>query len=59
MHTLADFNKLNIYLDCARSPVLEADAVEPLVEVDGVLAGHYLAHGGGLVALAGRHLVLV
>merc|ERR1719164_263150 len=39
-------SKLLDFLDGAGSAVLEPDSVEPLVEVDGVLAGHDLAHGG-------------
>jgi len=39
----------------ARGPVLEANAMKTLVEVDGVFTGHNLAHSGGLVTLAGRH----
>ena len=38
------------YLDGPRSSVLEADAVKPLVEVDGVLPGHHLGHGAGLLS---------
>ena len=43
-------------LDSTRSTVLETDAMKPLVEVDGVLAGHNLTHGGGLLFL-GSHFV--
>ena len=38
------------YLDSSRSPVLEADAMEPLMEVDGVLPSHHLGHGTGLLS---------
>ena len=51
--------KLLDLLDGPGSAVLEADAVEPLVQVDGVFSGHHLAHGGALallLALFGRHL---
>ena len=44
-------------LDSPGSAVLEADAVKPLVQVDGVLAGHHLAHGrafGLLLTLRGH-----
>ena len=44
------------YLDGAGCAVLEPNPVQPLVEVDGVLAGHHLAHGGGLLFL-GSHFV--
>ena len=53
------FGKLLDLLDGPGSAVLEADAVEPLMQVDGVFAGHHLAHGGALallLALFGRHL---
>jgi hypothetical protein len=53
------FGKLLDLLDGPGSSILEADAVEALVQVDGVLAGHHLAHGGALTllfALFGRHL---
>merc|ERR1719384_2182390 len=42
--------KLLDLLDSSGSPVLEADAVEPLVEVDSVFAGHHLAHCAGLLS---------
>ena len=33
-------------LDGTGGTVLKADAMEPLVKVDGVLTGHHLHHGG-------------
>ena len=52
------FGKLLDLLDGPWSSVLEPDAVEPLVEVDSVLAGHDLAHGRTLALLLAfrRHL---
>ena len=52
------FSKLLDLLDGSGCSVLEPDAVEPLVEVDGVLAGHDLAHGRALTLLLAfrRHL---
>ena len=52
-------SKLLDLLDCSWGPVLEADSVETLVEVDGVLAGYHLTHGGALTLLLafGRHFV--
>ena len=43
------------YLDSAGRAVLEPDPVQPLVQVDGVLAGHDLAHGGPSLLSLGRH----
>jgi len=50
--------KLFQLLDGSGCTVLEADAVKPLVEVDGVLAGYDFTHGGALALLLalGRHL---
>ena len=42
-------------LDGPGSAVLEADAVQPLVQVDGVLPGDHLAHGGPLLLVLRRH----
>ena len=42
-------------LDRPGSAVLEADAVQPLVQVDGVLPGDHLAHGGPLLLVLRRH----
>ena len=47
--------KLLDFLDGAGGAVLEADAVQALVQVDGVFAGHHLAHGGALLLALGRH----
>ena len=45
------------FFDGAGRAVLEADAVQPLVQVDGVLAGHHLAHRrAALLLAAGSHL---
>ena len=38
------------HLDSSWSSVFEADAMEPLVEVDGVLPSHHLSHGAGLLS---------
>ena len=43
--------KLLDLLDSSRGPVIEADAVEMFVEVDGVLPGHHFNHGGTLTLL--------
>ena len=45
----------NSYLDGAGSAVLESDPVKPLVEVDRVLAGDDLAHGGSSLFSPRRH----
>jgi hypothetical protein len=51
-------SKLLQLLHGSGSSVLEADSVEPLVEVDCVLAGDDFTHGGALALLLafGRHL---
>ena len=38
------------HLNSSRSSVLEAYAMESLVEIDGVLPGHHLGHGAGLLS---------
>lgn len=43
------------FLDGAGSAVLEPDPVEALVQIDGVLAGHHLAHGRALLLTFGSH----
>merc|ERR1719370_2193439 len=56
-HVLGSHLLLSKFLDLLDSPgsfVLEADAVQPLVHVDGVLPRHHLSHGGGLLLLT-RH----
>ncbi len=55
------FGKLLDLLDGSWSSVLKPDAVEPLVEVDGVLAGHNLAHGRALALLIAlrRHIFFI
>ena len=52
-------SKLLDLLDGPWGPVLEANTVEPLVQVDGVLAGNDLTHGRTLTLLLafGGHLV--
>jgi hypothetical protein len=42
-------------LNGPRGAVLKADAVQALVQVDGVLAGHHLTHRGTLLLVLGRH----
>ena len=44
-----------VYLDGSGSPVLEADSVEPLVHIDGVLPGHNLSDSGALLFLPRSH----
>ena len=43
-----------VNLDSPGSLVLEADAVQPLVHVDGVLPRHHLSHSGSLLLFT-RH----
>merc|ERR1719385_227022 len=47
-------SKLLDLLDSPGSLVLEANAMQPLVHVDGVLPRHHLSHGGSLLLLT-RH----
>merc|ERR1719297_662813 len=56
-HVLCAHLLLGKLLDLLHSPrslVLEADTMQPLVHVDGVLPRHHLSHGGGLLLLT-RH----
>ena len=52
------FGKFLQFLHGSWGSVLETDAVEPLVQVNGVLTGNDLTHGGALALFLalGRHL---